>query len=291
MSERNHQCIRHNHPVDLNEPVTLLLLGGGIRYPALIGALKAVEEKGIKISKVVGCSAGSIVGALYANGMSIEELERESMALDATRFKDVSVRRIFTGFGFCTGDSLESWVDEKLNGRRFTDDFRYPIQIIATDILNYKPVTFSAAANPSLKVSAAARCSVGVPWVFTCREFDNQGRRQVLVDGLLMAGALEEQYAKRDERVLVLKVVSKRTLRHPSGEKLTLTRYFREMLNFSLHAMEKEFIKGGLWRDTILLYCSEIEPARFYLSDDEKRFLMEQGYTQTMKFLEYKWGI
>jgi NTE family protein len=63
------------------------------------------------------------------------------------------------------------------------------------------------------------------------------------------------------------------------------------MLNFSLHAMEKEFIKGGRWRDTILLYCSGIEPARFSLTRDEKIYLLQQGYEQTMKFLAYKWGI
>jgi NTE family protein len=84
-------------------------------------------------------------------------------------------------------------------------------------------------------------------------------------------------------------VVSKRTLKHKVEPKLTLAAYFREMLNFSLHAMEKEFIKGGRWKDTILLYCSEIEPARFSLSQGEKEWLLVQGYEQTRKFIEYKW--
>jgi NTE family protein len=253
--------------------------------------LRAVEEKGIKVAKVIGTSAGSIIGALYASGMTPADLEQEVMRLDTSRFKDVKIRRIFSGFGLCTGDSLEAWVDEKLQGRRFCDDFRFPLQIIATDMLNYKPVTFSAGNNPDLKVSAAARFSNGIPWVFTCRHFDNRGKKQVLVDGLLMAGVLEEYFGKINERVLVLKVVSKRTLKHVPEDKLTLPGYFREIMNFSLHAMEKEFIKGGRWRDTILLYCSEIEPARFSLTDDEKRFLLNQGYEQTVKFLEYKWGI
>jgi NTE family protein len=291
MSERRHYEPKPSTPVDRDAPVTLLLLGGGIRYPALVGALRAVEEKGIKVAKVVGSSAGSIIAALYASGMTPEDLEREVMGLDASKFKDVSIRRIFTGFGLCTGDSLESWVDEKLQGRRFCDDFRFPVKIITTDMLNYKPMIFSTENHPELKVSAAARFSNGVPWVFTCKHFQHQGKKHVLVDGLLMAGAIEESYGRSNERILILKVVSKRTLKHEIEEKLTLTRYFREMLNFSLHAMEKEFIKGGRWKDTILLYCSEIEPARFSLNDDEKKYLLAQGYEQTMKFLEYKWGI
>jgi NTE family protein len=291
MSDRRHFEPKPVAPVDMNAPVTLLLLGGGIRYPALVGAIRAVEEKGIKVSKVIGSSAGSIIGALYASGMTPDDLQREVMGLDSSKFKDVSIRRIFTGFGLCTGDSLEAWVDDKLKGRRFCDDFRFPVKIIATDMLNYKPVIFSAGSHPELKVSAAARYSNGVPWVFTCKHLEHNGKRHVLVDGLLMAGAIEENYGRSNERILILKVVSKRTLKHETEEKLTLTRYFREMLNFSLHAMEKEFIKGGRWKDTILLYCSEIEPARFSLSDDEKMYLLSQGYEQTMKFLEYKWGI
>jgi len=291
MPERWHHEHKPSPPVDIDAPVTLLLLGGGIRYPALVGALRAVEEKGIKVSKVIGSSAGSIIGALYASGMTPDDLHREVMGLDASKFKDVSIRRIFTGFGLCTGDSLESWVDEKLKGRRFGDDFRFPVKVIATDILNYKPLIFSAESHPELKVSAAARFSNGVPWVFTCKHFEHKGKKHVLVDGLLMAGAVEENYGRSNERILILKVVSKRTLKHEIEEKLTLTRYFREMLNFSLHAMEKEFIKGGRWKDTILLYCSEIEPARFTLTVEEKEYLLNEGYQQTMKFLQYKWGI
>ncbi|WP_246559363.1 patatin-like phospholipase family protein [Citrifermentans pelophilum] len=291
MSERHHADLRIMPPVDLSQPVTLLLLGGGIRFPALVGALRAVEAKGIKVSKVIGSSAGSIIGAMYAAGMTPDDLHREVMDLDPARFKDVSIRRIFSGFGLCTGDSLEAWVEEKLAGRRFCDDFRFPVKMIATDILNYKPLIFSAESHPELKVSAAARFSTGVPWVFTCKHFEHQGKKHVLVDGLLMAGAVEESYGRSSERILILKVVSKRTLKHQIEEKLTLSRYFREMLNFSLHAMEKEFIKGGRWKDTILLYCSDIEPARFSLTAAEKEYLLAQGYEQTMKFLEYKWGI
>ena len=288
----NRPVIDHpvSKPVHTGDPVTLLLLGGGIRFPALVGALRAVEEKGVNVSKVVGSSTGSIVGALYAAGMTPEDLRREVLALDPSRFRDVSLKSILAGFGLCSGNSLESWVDGRLGGRCFGEEFRIPPQIIATDILNYRPVTFSAASHPGLKVATAARFSCGVPWVYACRPYSHQGKAQVFVDGSLMTGSIEESFG-RHEKVLILKVVSKRTLKHQAGGKLTFARYFREILNFSLHAMEKEFIKGGRWKDTILLYCADIEPARFTLTTAEKEYLLEQGYEQTMKFLEYKWGI
>jgi NTE family protein len=274
-----------------DEPVTLLLLGGGIRFPALVGALRAVEKKGIKVGKIVGSSAGSIVGALYAAGMTPDDMSRELMELDTGRFRDVSWKSILFSKGLCAGDALERWLDERLDGRSLSGDFRFPIQIVATDILNYRPVIFSAASHPELKVATAARFSNGVPFVFAARPYRHNGKEHVFVDGSLMAGSVEESYGRTSERLLILKVVSKRSLKHKIEGDLTISRYFREMLNFSLHAMEKEFIRGGRWKDTILLYCSEIAPARFSLTRDEKTFLLEQGYEQTMKFLEYKWGI
>ncbi len=292
MSERRIPVQHFSPPTySRNEPVTLLMLGGGIRFPALVGALRAVEEKGIRVTKVVGSSSGSIIGALYASGVTVDELRRETMALDAAQFRDVSLKSILFGKGLCSGDALEGWIDKRLGGRRFDDDFRMPVQVIATDILNYKPVIFSAASHPDLKVSTAARFSNGVPWIFSTRKYRHQGKNHVFVDGSLMAGTVEESYGRSQDRILILKVVSKRSLKHQAFAGLTLSRYFREMLNFSLHAMEKEFIKGGRWKDTILLYCSDIEPARFTLFAEEKEYLLEQGYEQTMKFLAYKWGI
>ena len=44
----------------------LALAGGGVKGAAHIGAIKALEENGIKIEAVAGTSIGSIVSSLYA---------------------------------------------------------------------------------------------------------------------------------------------------------------------------------------------------------------------------------
>lgn len=272
------------------EPITLMLIGGGMRFPAFIGALQAIEEKGLNITKVVGASSGSAIGALYAAGMSPQEMFQEVMALDPKRFKDFSLKSLLGGKGLYAGDVLESWIDEKTRQLRFGDGFRIPPAVIATDILNYKPVLFSAVSHPDVKVSAAVRFSVGLPWVYAHRHFSHNGTKHVFIDGSYMAGVVEKLLESQG-KTLVLKVVSKRTLKSPFGGELTLKKYFLETLNFSIHAIEKEFIAGGKWKDTILLYCGDIAPAKFALTGDEKKFLHEQGYEQTLKYLEYKWGV
>ncbi|MBU2995692.1 patatin-like phospholipase family protein [Cellulophaga baltica] len=55
--------------------VGLVLSGGGAKGFAHIGALKVIEEAGIKIDYIGGTSMGAIVGALYAAGYSAHQLD------------------------------------------------------------------------------------------------------------------------------------------------------------------------------------------------------------------------
>ncbi len=55
--------------------VGLVLSGGGAKGLAHIGALKVIEESGIKVDYIGGTSMGAIVGALYASGYSALELD------------------------------------------------------------------------------------------------------------------------------------------------------------------------------------------------------------------------
>ncbi len=62
--------------------VGVVLSGGGAKGYAHIGALKVIEEAGIKIDYIGGTSIGAIVGALYASGYSADELEEIMYSLD-----------------------------------------------------------------------------------------------------------------------------------------------------------------------------------------------------------------
>jgi NTE family protein len=54
--------------------IGLVLSGGGMRGVAHIGAIKALEEKGIFPTYIAGTSAGAVVGALYAYGYKWEDM-------------------------------------------------------------------------------------------------------------------------------------------------------------------------------------------------------------------------
>lgn len=271
-------------------PVTLMLTGGGIRYPAFIGALRAVEELGIPVRRIIGASTGSIVAALYASGLSPAEIHRLSLATDTATFRDFRARGALNGMGACAGDVLEQWLDRQLQGRCLGDSSRVPLAVVATDIMNHHPYLLSAENYPDLKVSAAVRFSAAIPLVFTWKRFVHRGREHVFVDGSLMANVIESQLADAG-RTLVFKTFSRRSMNQPVSPVLSLKRYAGDLLNVLWHAMDREFLKGGRWQDTITINCGAVSPLAFSLSAADKEFLYEQGYQQIVKFLRYKWGL
>ena len=54
--------------------IGLALSGGGVRGFAHIGALRALEDVGIKPDIIAGVSAGSVIAAFYAAGMTADEI-------------------------------------------------------------------------------------------------------------------------------------------------------------------------------------------------------------------------
>ncbi|TRZ46436.1 patatin [Robertkochia solimangrovi] len=70
--------------------VGLVLSGGGAKGLAHIGALRVIEESGVRIDYIGGTSMGAIVGALYASGYSANELD--------SIFKDVDFTKLIQGY-------------------------------------------------------------------------------------------------------------------------------------------------------------------------------------------------
>ncbi len=73
--------------------VGLVLSGGGAKGLAHIGALKVIEEAGVKVDYIGGTSMGAIVGALYASGYSAKELDSIFRVTDFTELIQDNVPR------------------------------------------------------------------------------------------------------------------------------------------------------------------------------------------------------
>lgn len=202
-------------PVGAAEPVTpaptakrpkicLVLSGGGARGAAHVGVLKVLEEYRVPIHCITGTSMGSLVGAAYASGTTVPEMD-EIMANITTEllFKEkppraqMSMRRkaddykafvgpeigitggkISFGKGIVTGVQLETVLRQlsKIKGYHDFDKLPIPFRAVATDLVTGKAVVFHDG-----ELANVMRASMSVPGAVAPAEFDGK----MLVDGML----------------------------------------------------------------------------------------------------------
>lgn len=194
-------------PPEASQParpkIGLVLAGGGAKGAAHVGVLKVLEEMHIPIDYVAGTSMGSIVGGLYASGMSPQEIEREIKKID---WKDVFVdvpNREDRSFRRKQDDALyvfkaqPGFSDGKIklplayiHGQKFDlqlnrltmgvneikdfDQLPIPFRAVATDLETGKEVVLKSG-----NLARSLRASMAVPGAFDPVDIDGR----LLVDG------------------------------------------------------------------------------------------------------------
>jgi NTE family protein len=137
--------------------VALALGGGAARGFAHVGVIKALESQGIRIDLITGTSAGAVVGALYASGMSGFQLQRLAMETKESQVIDWDV--LGKG-GWIKGELLERFVNTRIQGRTF-DKLSKPLGVVTTDLASGQPMVFKTG-----NVGQAVRASASVPGIF-----------------------------------------------------------------------------------------------------------------------------
>ena len=94
-------------------PVVLVLGSGGRRGFAHAGVLRVLEGADVKPDLIVGVSIGSVIGALYAGGMSAAEVERLALEIDLSSLSDFSWIR----WGRVRGQKLQDFVNTRVQQR------------------------------------------------------------------------------------------------------------------------------------------------------------------------------
>jgi len=141
-----------------NQRIGLVLGGGAARGWAHIGAIRALEEAGIKPDVVCGTSIGALVGAVYANG-DLDWLEEWVATLTwQTVVRLLDLR--FSG-GLLGGRKVIDLFAHQFNGRGI-DELKLPFTAIATELDTGREVWLSEGG-----VVDAVRASIAIPGLFT----------------------------------------------------------------------------------------------------------------------------
>ena len=183
--------------------VGLALGGGGARGIAHISVLRKLEAMQVPIDCIAGTSMGALVGALYASGMSVDEIEQTVLTLDwpelfndALERRERSYRRkrddelvvaapgvgigkdgLKVASGLLAGERILLLLEGLIEPVSTIEDFdRLPIpyRAVAADINNGQPVVLGMG-----DLALAMRASMSIPGAFPPVEVEGR----VLVDG------------------------------------------------------------------------------------------------------------
>jgi len=153
-----------------------LALGGGAAFGlAHIGVLKVLDDAGVPIDLVAGCSQGSIVAVGYASGLTPSEMIDIARDLGAKRnFLAGADPTFFTKPGILAGQRIVTMMRPYLKGKETFDHLLLPCRTVATDIETGERIAIGTG-----RLETAYRASSAVPMVMTPVRV---GER-VLVDG------------------------------------------------------------------------------------------------------------
>ena len=149
-------CAPEVKPPPKPAKIALVLGAGAAKGFAHIGVLKVLESHKIPIHTIVGTSAGSFVGSLYAYGYNAYQLQKISFSIEKGDILDITV----PDNGFIKREMLEEYINEKLNNTTM-EKLRIPFYAVATDIQNGQEVIFGKGST-----GTAVRASCSIPGIF-----------------------------------------------------------------------------------------------------------------------------
>lgn len=139
--------------------VALVLGGGGSKGMAHIGALEVLEDHGIPIDLIVGCSIGSAVGALYADNPDAKLLKSKLIGVKREHLLDPSIfesiQMFFSLKGMIRGYLYQKFLLKHLNTRDL-ESLKIPLVVVTTDLdTNHLYALRSGPIVPAILASSA----------------------------------------------------------------------------------------------------------------------------------------
>lgn len=154
--------------------VSLVLSSGGARGMAHIGAIEALEESGYEVVSIAGCSAGALIGGIYATGQLpkfkdwICNLDR----IDVFSLMDFT----FSSKGFIKGEKVFGELKKLITDCQI-EELDIPFRCTAVEIPAGKEKIFKSGS-----LYEAIRASSSIPSVMTPAKI---GKHEYIDGGIL----------------------------------------------------------------------------------------------------------
>lgn len=184
--------------------IALVLGAGAARGFAHIGVIKVLQANHIPINMVVGTSAGSVIGSLYAAGYNGFQLQKIALDVDKSDIADLCI----PDNGFIKGDKLEAFVNRMVKNVPM-EKLRLPFYAVATDIQSGQETVFATG-----NTGEAVRASCSIPGVFRPATF---GGRMYVDGGVVSPIAVDAARARGADLVIAVDISSDLDRSKPQG--------------------------------------------------------------------------
>lgn len=154
--------------------IGIALSGGAARGFAHLGVLKVLVRHDIPIDFIAGTSAGSIAGAAFASGLSVDEIIALGRKMVWRRLAGFS----FSPKGILSNAAMSAFLKQYLPFEKF-EDLPIPFAAVACDLETGEEVVLKNSGD----LITAIRASCAIPGVFVPVECE--GRK--LIDGGVVA--------------------------------------------------------------------------------------------------------
>jgi len=195
--------------------IGLALGGGGAKGLAHILMLQVLDELNLRPHRIAGSSIGAFMGALYASGMSGQEIQqlfdRLTVSKDESWFSALSKQDVGRWWdmieiqlghgGLLTTHGLATFLREIIPTSQF-EDLNIPLKVVAADFWERKQVVFERG-----NLFPALQASIAIPGLFS--PVHHKGR--VLVDGSLVNPVPYDLLFDECEVVIAIDVLGNRT--------------------------------------------------------------------------------
>jgi predicted acylesterase/phospholipase RssA len=151
-----------------------LVLGpGGMGMFSMVGNLKSIEERLDSVQEISGSSAGSLVGAMIAMGMTPSEIIERMTAIEGQVLMDgIKLMNLFKKFGFIDVELMRDMLHTCLGGNPKLGETKKVLHVAGFCVEKAQTVYFNSKTHPDMHVIDALMISVAVPLIFTCPVID-----------------------------------------------------------------------------------------------------------------------
>ena len=285
----------------------VVLEGGGVKIPGLVGAIAALEGHGFEPACIAGTSAGAIVASMLAAGYTSEEMRTLINDVDFNQFKDGAsfgrkIPNIMLRNGIYAGDVfyrlMQDFMREKgiltfgdlRDGETLDPNRRSRLKVYATDLTRGNLVTWPDDAKlyglspDHLEVAWAVRTSMGIPMFFQPVKLDGS----YLVDGGMLSNFPIWQFDT--PRAPRFPTFGLNLWEQSAGSPNIITgpiSFIEAMVKTSLEAHDKRFIRPDDFHQRVIrIPVGAIKATDFDITMEQKEALFRSGYVAANTFLE-----